>query len=261
MRPSSSLIPRKRPLLDDDEGLGVRPVLPPDGHATATGAALRGRGALERLAGGAGERADRARAGEHAGGELERVVRTQLDEVAVIPAAARGAQRIDRFGQRELFADVPATKRPPRISPRASMRRSATAARARAARAIRARRRRETRRPSARAAGARRRSGSMRSVAEASSVQRPLDERGRARRPFSPRRRFASISERSASKPSAVTRPAATSCQSASSTSAGKPLRAAHDVGEERRAAPPDLVEHLARGVRERRRVRRRRAR
>ena len=59
------------------------------------------------------------------------------------------------------------------------------------------------------------------SSSEASSVQRPLDERGRARSPFSPRRRLASISERSASKPSAVTKPAATSCQSASSTSAG----------------------------------------
>ena len=59
------------------------------------------------------------------------------------------------------------------------------------------------------------------------------------------------MSERSASKPSAVTRPAATSCHNASSTSAGMRLTAAGDFGEEGRAAIVDLRQHVARGLRE----------
>jgi hypothetical protein len=57
------------------------------------------------------------------------------------------------------------------------------------------------------------------------------------------------MSARSASKPSAVTAPAAASCHKASSTFRGKPFAAGHDLGEERRAAALDLGAHVARGV------------
>ena len=59
------------------------------------------------------------------------------------------------------------------------------------------------------------------------SAHRPAECRGRVRRPRpSPRRRLGSISARRFSKPSAVTRPAATSSHNASSVSLGSRLAA-----------------------------------
>ena len=96
------------------------------------------------------------------------------------------------------------------------------AIRASAAQAIRARRHPGIRRPTGPATGVRISRDRSSAAFELNSVQRPPEERGRARRPFSPSRRLESMSARKASNPSAVTSPAATSCQSASSTSLGR---------------------------------------
>ena len=79
-----------------------------------------------------------------------------------------------------------------------------------------------------------------------------FEERGRARRPFSPKRRFASISERSASKPSeALTKPAATSCHSASSTSAGIRL-VSRTISEKNGAVRRSIIASTSRAAWER---------
>ena len=117
----------------------------------------------------------------------------------------------------------PATNRPPRTSPRASMRRSTTSKSRQAGASVsRASRSRNTtpQRSSNWLANASCELDAAAVPAVRNSAHRPAACRGRALRPFpSPRLRFGSTSERRFSKPSAVTNPAATSSQSPSSTS------------------------------------------
>ena len=141
---------------------------------------------------------------------------------------SEGVRRMDRrrstaSGRANCSPRKPDTKRPPRISPRASMRRSAIKrsrhAGASASRARRSRKIRPHRSRSWRAKASARSSEDGAVCGRSSNAQRPAACLGIFKRELpSPRRRFGSIRARRFSKPSAVTSPAAASSQSASST-------------------------------------------
>ena len=67
-----------------------------------------------------------ARPGREDPDEVERIGRRDPAQLGGLAGVARGAQAVGGLGQRELLADEAGDEPPPRISPRASSRRSAT---------------------------------------------------------------------------------------------------------------------------------------
>jgi hypothetical protein len=140
-----------------------------------------------------------------------------------------GAQQIQASGRANCSPLNPETKRPPRISPCASLRRSTGSRSRHGGASFRAPADRGTARPNAPAVDRRRLQRARRLRRRLpGAAQRPTSSgmRGRASLPRpSPRRRLGSTSDRRFSKPSAVTNPAATSSHSPSSTSlASRPV-------------------------------------